>query len=316
MLNWHKVRDLLVFGQVRFKKGATLVTENSDGSTTSMDVAELAALNDLGAADLAKIDGITNGTVTASKAAVVDANKDIGDFRNLDAVNIDAGASGTAGTVDVFPTTASKGKFILSCTDQDGDTSVTLKPAAMGQASVVSIPDPGAATANVVLTDAANDGAVVTATAAELNRSCDTSARVVTTTATALSLTVTEHAERVVLINTNSTVANTFTLPAAAGTGEKFTLVNNIAQTQGTVVIAANGTDVFSGICYALDSTAAADAMTFLTTATSDKVTLNLTTTGGLGKDWFEAWDVAANTWLVKVAINGSGSLATPFSET
>jgi hypothetical protein len=39
----------------------------------------------------------------------------------------------------------------------------------MGQATVVSIPDPGAATANVLLTDQANDGAVVTATAAELS---------------------------------------------------------------------------------------------------------------------------------------------------
>ena len=61
----------------------------------------------------------------------------------------------------------------------------------------------------------------VTATAAEINRAVDISARIVTTTATALSLTVTEHAERIVLVNTNSTVANTITLPAAAGTGAK-----------------------------------------------------------------------------------------------
>ena len=155
-----------------------------------------------------------------------------------------------------------------------------------------------------------------TATAAEITRSCDASARVVATTATALSLTVTEHAERVLLVNTNSTVANTFTLPAAGGTGEKFTVVNNIVQTQGTVVIAANGTDVLTGKATALDSTAAADAMVFVTSATSDKVTFNLTTTGGLGYDTVEAWDVGANTWLVNVVYNGSGSLATPFSAT
>jgi hypothetical protein len=83
--------------------------------------------------------------------------------------NLDAGASGTAGTVDVFPTTAAKGKFIISCDDQDGATNVTLKPAAMAQATVVSIPDPGTTTANVLLTSAANDQSVVTATAAELN---------------------------------------------------------------------------------------------------------------------------------------------------
>ena len=48
------------------------------------------------------------------------------------------------------------------------------------------------------------------ATLKELDRVGDASARIVTTTATALSLTATQHAERVLLINSNSTVANTF----------------------------------------------------------------------------------------------------------
>lgn len=142
------------------------------------------------------------------------------------------------------------------------------------------------------------------------------STRIVTTTSTALSLTIAEHAERLLLINSNSAGASTFTLPAATGSGAKMTLINNLVQTQGTVVFAANGTDVLKGICMALDSTAAADAMSFLTTATSDKATLNLTTTGGLGQDMFEAWDVAANVWQVRMVYNGSGSLATPFAAT
>src|SRR6185503_16783792 len=50
--------------------------------------------------------------------------------------------------------------------------------------------------------------------------------RVVPTTVTALSLTATQHAERIVVINTNSTVANTFTLPAATGSGAWYSLVN------------------------------------------------------------------------------------------
>lgn len=90
------------------------------------------------------------GTVTASEVVSVDANKDVGDFRNLDAVNIDAGASGTAGTVDVFPSTASKGKLAISCTDQTGDTTVSLVAGAMAAARTITIPDPLAA-ANVML---------------------------------------------------------------------------------------------------------------------------------------------------------------------
>ena len=39
-------------------------------------------------ADLEKLDGITNGTVAANKAVVVDANKDAGGFRNITAVQI------------------------------------------------------------------------------------------------------------------------------------------------------------------------------------------------------------------------------------
>lgn len=156
----------------------------------------------------------------------------------------------------------------------------------------------------------------LTATSAELNRVCDASARIVTTTATALSLTLTEHGERLVLVNTNSTVANTFTLPAATGSGAKFTIKNNVVQTQGTVVFAANGTDVFAGYCVAIDTTGGNAIEHFATSATSDKMTLNLTTTGGLGGDILEAWDISANTWHVQATIMGSGSLATPFSAT
>ena len=166
---WKKLTNAIIERKLLFRKDARLVVTNSAGVESTIDLAELAALDGIAASDLAKIDGITNGTVAASKAAVVDSNKDIGDFRNLDAVNIDVGASGTAGTVDVFPTTASKGKLIISAVANDGDTNVTITNAAMGQASVISFPDPGASTANVLLTSAANDGAVVTATSVELN---------------------------------------------------------------------------------------------------------------------------------------------------
>lgn len=69
--------------------------------------------------------------------------------------NIDAGASGTVGSVDVFPATASRGKLAITCTNQTGNTTVTLNASAMGQATAVNIPDPGAAAAYVVMTTAA-----------------------------------------------------------------------------------------------------------------------------------------------------------------
>jgi len=116
------------------------------------------------AAELNYCDVTTAGTVQASKAVVVSADKDAGDFRNLDCVNLDAGSSGAAGTVDVFPSTASRGKIALQCADNAADHTVTLTNASHGQATTYTVPDIGQATGNVVLLKAAQT------TAGELKR--------------------------------------------------------------------------------------------------------------------------------------------------
>lgn len=123
------------------------------------------ALDNLSGTELTFIDGITAGTATASKALVLGAAKEIatitsatittltsttGNITTVNATNIDAGASGTAGTVDIFPTTASKGKLAISVTDQTGNTTVGLVAGAMGQATTLTIADPGASTANIL----------------------------------------------------------------------------------------------------------------------------------------------------------------------
>jgi hypothetical protein len=158
----------------------------------------------------------------------------------------------------------------------------------------------------------------VTATAAELNAVADASARIVTTTATTLNLTVTEHGDRVILINTNSTVANTFTLPLATGTGAKFTLINNIAQTQGSIVVAANGTtQTLKGMALMANSSTTVNAIFALSSATTDKITLNRTTTGGAGPgDIIEIWDTGTSVMTCRVMASTVGNAATPFSET
>lgn len=69
--------------------------------------------------------------------------------------NIQAGLSGTAGTVASFPATASKGSLVLKAVANTGNTLTTISNVAMGQASVVSIPDPATATANFAVAPAA-----------------------------------------------------------------------------------------------------------------------------------------------------------------
>lgn len=101
------------------------------------------------APELAFIDGVVAGTAAASKAVVLDSNKDVAALRNLTVTNLDAGASGTAGTLDVFPSTASKGKLQIAVTDQTGDTVVTLQIGAMAAARTITLADP-LGTANLV----------------------------------------------------------------------------------------------------------------------------------------------------------------------
>lgn len=241
------------------------------------------------------VDGITPGTIAASKAVVVDANKDVGSFRDITLREIDAsaaaalnigkatatsvvlgasdadttvsgdlvvsggdadlGASGTAGTLDIFPGTASKGKWILSMTDQDGDTNVTLKPAAMGQASVVSIPDPGAATANVLLTSAANDGAVVGATSVEIDAMCDQGSRIKSLTDGDASLAVADSGK--IHLVANVSADRTFTLPAVAS-GLDFYLQSTVSAADGhdwiILTDANDNTEFFLGGVYFQDS--------------------------------------------------------------
>jgi hypothetical protein len=76
-------------------------------------------------------------------------------FADVVVTNLDAGASGPAGPVDIFPTTAAKGKATFSVASQTNDTTVTHRTAAMGQATTITTPDPGAAAASVVLTEGA-----------------------------------------------------------------------------------------------------------------------------------------------------------------
>lgn len=60
----------------------------------------------------------------------------------MSTTNLDLGSSGVAGTLDIFPTTASKGKLAVAVTDQTGDTTVSLTIGAMEAARAITLADP------------------------------------------------------------------------------------------------------------------------------------------------------------------------------
>jgi len=141
---------------------------------------------------------------------------------------------------------------------------------------------------------------------------------IVVATEAAISLTPEDHAGRIVVLNLASTDGQVLTLPKSTGSGDKYTVLNNVVQTQ-TIEIEALGADVITGSADMVHTTAVAtSAEAFQTTATSDKLQWLGTdgTTGGKRGDRFEAWDIAAGTWLVKVTCFTTGAVATPFSAT
>lgn len=149
----------------------TVCATDGDGVALMLAVVGLrATVKNSGATSLAvwPIDGATDQI----NALADDLSVNIPPGGQLTFRAIAAGANGIWETNEVLtlpaPTTL-RGEFILKATNNDADTVTTLTNAGMGQASVISIPDPGAGTANVLLTDKPNDQSLVTATAAKLN---------------------------------------------------------------------------------------------------------------------------------------------------
>ena len=73
-------------------------------------------------------------------------------WASLFAKDVDAGASGTAGTVDVFPVTAASGKIQITAANSAGDTTTTITNASQAGARTYTVPDAGAS-ASFVMTE-------------------------------------------------------------------------------------------------------------------------------------------------------------------
>lgn len=76
--------------------------------------------------------------------------------------NITSGSSGDAGTFISFPATAANGTLILQAVDAGGAFNTTIASGTIGQSSVITIPDPGAATSKFVLQDGTNTSGTFT----------------------------------------------------------------------------------------------------------------------------------------------------------
>jgi len=152
----------------------------------------------------------------------------------------------------------------------------------------------------------------VNATAAEINRAADVSARRINLTAASLTLSEATHDGATVTVN--RAAGSTLTLPAATGSGARFRVVIGTTLTSGSLVIQVTGNDTMIGQVQTLSDDSDA-VKAFAAGATDDTITLNRTTTGvGTRGEWFLFEDVASDVWHVHGFTTSSGTEATPFS--
>jgi hypothetical protein len=131
------------------------------------------------------------------------------------------------------------------------------------------------------------------------------------TTSSATTLSPERHGETLVVMA--STTGFTVTMPSATGSGDRYRVAVSITVSSGNHVIAAAGTDVMMGAVMVATDIA---GVTCPTTATSDKITMSGSTTGGVLGSYVDLQDVASGKWLVTGSLVSTGAEATPFSET
>jgi hypothetical protein len=134
------------------------------------------------------------------------------------------------------------------------------------------------------------------------------------TTATTLTITKAVHAGKTVTISSAAPIA--ITLPQATGSGAKYKFVVAVVATATAHTIkVANATDVMMGYAFCVTTTSD-NAEGFKTSASSDTISMNGTTLGGVVGDIYEIEDVITGKFSVKCFTAPTGTEATPFSAT
>ena len=136
------------------------------------------------------------------------------------------------------------------------------------------------------------------------------------------AITAAEHAGRTLVLNAADadSTAVTLTLPAATGTGNVYHFIIGIVSVMTAAYkIQVTGDDTIDGWIVAANDVANHASNNSIniwkTAATSDTITLDGTTTGGVSiGDWLCLTDIKAAQWALSGQLEQSGTEATPFS--
>ncbi len=229
------------------------------------------------------IDGATLGGVTpniATTATTVSANT---------TANVGKSAGG-AGTLNVYPTTTANGKLVISAINNTGNFTSTLTNSNIGQATVYSLPETGAATA--ILAPISNKPQAVGST---------------------LVVTAAMSGKALLLDTAGGSAA---TLPAATGSGNTYYFVVKTTATSGAHKILPNSvSDFMNGIVTGENAnTAKCFASAAATNHSIQMPFAGTQPSGGFIGDWFQLEDIATNLWQVSGMYQAGTTPTTPFS--
>lgn len=144
------------------------------------------------------------------------------------------------------------------------------------------------------------------------NRQFRKSGTIVSATAATLAVTQATHDGKTIVLDRAAGV--TVTLPASSGSGARYRFYTKTTVTSNNNVIqVANATDVMKGVCWMANDTDNS-VSGFETASTSDTITMNGSTKGGIAGDVIELVDVVSGVWSVQCYLTGTGTEATPFS--
>lgn len=209
-------------------------------------------------------------------------------------------------------------KAIEVAGEMEAGNGIQLNPAAASAApAITAVGDDANVSLNLVPkgTGAVQiAGTSLTATAAEINRVADASARLIAAGGT-LAMTEAAHDGKIVCLDTAA--GSVVTLPASTGGGAVYRFLVTVTATSNSHVIkVANASDEFRGFVVQ-DASEATAPNIWWAADNDDTITLNLTTTGLAAQgEYFEIVDAVLNYYFVRGYSQASGIEATPFSAT
>lgn len=129
---------------------------------------------------------------------------------------------------------------------------------------------------------------------------------------TAATLTLDRDVHEGAVVTVNRAAGCTVTLPASAGNGDVFIVfIGTTVTSNNAIVQVANSTDILQG---AIHLTTDISGSSLPTASTTDTITMNGSTTGGVKGSWVKLTDVSSGIWQLEGGLVCTGVEATPFS--